>query len=69
MGCIYDIFIYLYDIYVFTYIRQTFVWMYVYLCICFNIFIYTWLGGGTLSGAAAADKGGEALAKDWCYKI
>jgi hypothetical protein len=26
-------------------------------------------GGGTLSGAAAADKGAEALAKDWCYKV
>lgn len=26
-------------------------------------------GKGTLSGAAAADKGAEALAKDWCYKV
>ena len=25
-------------------------------------------GKGTLSGAAAADKGSEALAKNWCYK-
>lgn len=26
-------------------------------------------GGGTFSGAAAADRGAEALAKDWCYKM
>lgn len=27
------------------------------------------VGTGTLSGAAAADRGAEALAKDWCYKV
>ena len=26
-------------------------------------------GTGTLSGAAGADKGAEALGKDWCYKV
>ena len=26
-------------------------------------------GGGTMGGAAAADRGAEALAKDWCYKM